>query len=76
MSISLGYRPVKNDLKCFASSNNLHSILSDEFGVPCTIGETEIGFLRGLVAAGYKDCQDLIEAICEHGKIEIKKMDY
>jgi hypothetical protein len=72
MSISLGFRPVKNDLINFASSNHLHSILDNEFGVPCTIGESEIGFLRGLVAAGHKDCQELIDAIGEYGRIEIK----
>ena len=73
MGVSLEWKPV--DPKAgfgFEGGSRLHKILEDEFGgYPITLGENEFNILVGIRACGYEGVQDLIDAVSEHGRIEI-----
>ena len=71
MSMHINARPVKNDWVNVASSNALYLILDKEYGIPCRLNDSCIPFLRGLVACGYKDVQEIIEMLENHSEIEL-----
>ena len=71
MSIALGYKPVKNELTHFSSVSRLHEILRKEYGMPCKLDYSCIGFLNGVMAAGFPELKSIIGAINEFGLIEV-----
>ena len=71
MSVSIYCRPVVNDWHYLASSNHLHSIIEKQYGFPCKLDDSCLGFLNGLVACGFEVAQDMINMISVHGEIEV-----
>lgn len=75
MSTRLHWVPItklKNPVK--ESGPSLKNALRDEFGVSgCArvLGCEAMPFMRGLVAAGVPGAHELLEAISEHGEIEV-----
>jgi len=71
MSVGIYCRPVKNDGIHVSSSSSLYSIIDREFGIPCKLSESSVPFFRGVVACGNSDAQEIVDAIIEHGEIEL-----
>lgn len=72
MSCSLHWRPVGGD-KRVDCDLNLRNAIEDEYGLPCKLGASAIGFLRGLRAAKIEGAGRLIELIEAHDAIELFK---
>lgn len=71
MSTSIDYRPANNGWTNCGGNSSLYQILEDEFG--SIIRSEDTNFLRGLVAAGYKEVEELIDALDNHYAIEIRR---
>lgn len=73
MTVSIGYRPYNpKSLKYVDGGSSLCRVLSDEYGYSFTLEDSDIQFLKGVCACGHKGAQELIDAIVEFGKIEVK----
>lgn len=74
MSVSFTWKPVDpNDGISWGAGSKLHSILEEVFGgFPITLSKKDVGVLRGISASGYKEVDELINAINEHRDIEIE----
>lgn len=74
MSVSLTWKPTDPSTgESFSSGGRFHQALEKAFGpCPLTIGSTEVGTLKGFVACGYEDAEELIEAINAHDSIDIE----
>ncbi len=71
MSVSIYCRPVSNDWHYLADSNHLHGILEKQYGFPCKLDDSCMGFLSGLVACGFEAAQEMIDMISICGQIEV-----
>ena len=57
----------------FAYGSNLNNALENCFGsFPIELDDSNIKELRGIMSCGHGDIEELINAICEHGKVRIK----
>lgn len=74
MSSNLYWEPVKPK-KGKSLDTGLKYIFQKKYGSPVNIelDETDIEYLCGLADAGIKDAQNLIDAIHEHGSIELRE---
>lgn len=73
MSTSIGFRPHNpKSLTYVDGGSSFLSVLERAFGVvPVVLDDNHIMILRGIEAAGYSGSGELIEAISNHGRIEI-----
>lgn len=73
MSGKLVWVPVNQ--KMYALDNDLRDALRNKFGCPVDIvmDYSYSDFLEGLVCAGIKDAQKLIDAIEKHCEVRIKE---
>ena len=74
MGVSLTWRPLNpNSGTSFAAGSTLHGYLKSGFGdYPIVFTEKDIPKLEGIIACGYDDLWDLIEAIRMHEKVEVR----
>ena len=57
----------------FAAGSSLNSALENCFGsFPMVLTDKDIPKLEGVRSCGHKDIGELIDAICEHGKVRVK----
>jgi len=73
MGALLSYRIVDpQEATCFASGGRFRTALENAFGtLPAILDRKNIPVLNGMVACGFDDFQELIDAICEYGKVEV-----
>jgi len=74
MSVSFTYRPT-NPSKgvSFAAGSNLNKAFENAYGsFPIILSKKDTSILRGFVACGYDDVEELITAICEFGEVEVQ----
>lgn len=70
--VSIVCRPVTVDWSDSGGRGELFKALEELYGLPATLGGTQIPELRGMAACGADGAQSLIDAICEFGRIEVK----
>jgi len=68
MSGTLKWRPVTNDWQ-FGAKGAVRDVVQNDGAR--TLDESHRGWLKGMRDVGHKDAQNLIDAIEEHGEIEI-----
>ncbi len=74
MGVSLTWKPTDPSTgESFSSGGRFHQALEKAFGpCPMTIGLRELGTLRGFVACGYEEADELIDAINANNSIDIE----
>lgn len=75
MSSTLVWKPVKPN-KCKSLDCSLKFALQKRFGSPVNVifSSREMLYLEGLVDAGIKDAQKVIDALIKHGEVELKEV--
>jgi len=72
MTCTLYWKPVSKEHD-YVNDHVLRDILEKKFGFPAQLNHTHIEYLSGLRDAGREQAFGLIDAIHEHGVIEINK---
>lgn len=74
MSTDLHWKPTGNGKRMESNTVELKNALRRGLGEgPWTLADCDLGFLRGLRAAGIDGADELIRFIEEHGSIDVRE---